>query len=272
MSATRTSLAEVYLSAGKYLREIRLQLGLTLTEVQDASGILAAEENNEEMYISTARLGQIEIESSPPSVFKILSLSAIYGIDFLDLLGRYGVKPDRVHKYRKKVSRLITHPISTAIHEPGTTVTFPMRIDPRFHRETTELINRVVPIWGEIPAALLAHFNPREHQYGYVGLNDYAMFPLIRPGALVMIDGKRNRIVQEGWQNECERPIYFIEMHEGYRVSWCELQAGKLMLVPHPGSPVHIQTVNFPDDAVVVGQVVGVAMRIAPGSEATPAS
>ena len=249
-----------------------MRLGLSLREVQDASAVLAAEENNEEMYISDARLGQIEVESSAPSVFKILSLSAIYGIDFLRLLQRYGVKPDRVHKYRKKVSRQFTHPISTAIHEPDTVVTVPMRIDPRFHWGMTELINRVVAIWGEVPAALLTHFNPREHLYAYVGLNDYTMSPLIRPGALVMVDGKRNRIVQEGWQNEYERPIYLIEMHDGYRVSWCEFEAGKLVLVPHPASPVRIQTVNFPDDADVVGQVVGVAMRIAPGSEATPAS
>lgn len=272
MPAPKTALSEVHLSPGRYLREKRLQLGLSLREVQDASVILAAEENNEEMYISFARLLQIETESSPPSIFKILSLSVIYGIDFIYLLQHYGVRPDRIHKYRKKVSRHFTHPISTEMHEPDTTVTVPLRIDPRFHWENTELINKVVAIWGEIPASLLAHFNPREHLYAYVGLKDYTMFPLIRPGALVMVDGKRNRIVQEAWQNEYERPIYLIEMHDGYRVSWCQFEAGKLMLVPYPASPVRIQAVSFPDDAVVVGQVVGVAMRIAPGPETTPAS
>ena len=86
-----TSLAEVQLSAGKYLREVRLRLGLGLREVQDASAILAAEENNEEMYISSAWLGELEIEStSVPSVFKFLSLSTIYGIDFLYLLQQIG--------------------------------------------------------------------------------------------------------------------------------------------------------------------------------------
>ena len=127
-------------------------------------------------------------------------------------------------------------------------------------------------MWGEIPAAMLTHFNPREHIYAYVGLKDYTMFPLIRPGALVMIDEKRNRIVQEGWKNEYERPIYFVEMRDGYRLAWCELEAGKLTLIPHPVSPVRTQTVNFSDDAEVVGQVVGVAMRVAPGSETTSES
>jgi len=266
----KLSLAEAQLSAGRYLRELRERLGLGLREVEDASAILAGEESNQEMYISSSRLGQIENESSTPSVFKILSLSAIYGVDFLDLLKRYGVRPDRVHKYRTKISREFTHLVSTAVHEPETTVTIPMRIDPRFRWETTQFINNIVAIWGEIPAAMLTHFNPREHIYAYVGLADYTMFPLIRPGALLMVDDKRNRIVQEGWQNEYERPIYFVEMRDGYRVAWCELKAGKLTLLSYPTSSVQSQTLNFPDAAEVVGQVVGVAMRIVPQSEAIP--
>jgi hypothetical protein len=249
-----------------------MRLGLSLREVEDASAILATEEANQEMYVSSSWLGEMEIEPSPPNVFKILSLSVIYGIDFFQILQRYGVKPDRVHKYRKKISRQFTHPISTDVHQPDTTVTIPMRIDPRFQWETTQLINRVVAIWGAIPAAMLTQFNPREQIYAYVGLQDYTMFPLIRPGALLTIDNKRTRIVQEGWQHEYERPIYFVELRDGYRVAWCELKAGKLTLLSYPTSRVQTHTVNFPDDAVVVGRVVGVAMRIVPGSEAAPDS
>lgn len=263
-----STLAEVQLSAGRYLKEVRTRLGLGLREVQEASAVLAAEENNEEMYVSAARLVQIENESSAPSVFKILSLSAIYGIDFLRLLKRYGVNPDRVHSYRKKVGRRSTHPVSTAIHDLDTQVTIPLRMDPRFQWETTQFLNRAVAIWGEIPAAFLTQFNLREHIYAYVGLDDYTMFPLIRPGAIVMIDGRRRRIVQEGWLSESDRPIYFIELRDGYRVAWCQLEAGKLTLIPHPVSAVRAQSVSFPDEAEVVGQVVGVAMRIVPESEA----
>lgn len=258
------------LSAGRYLKEVRNRLGLGLRDVQEASSVLATDEDNEEMYISAARLVQIENESSAPSVFKILSLSVIYGIDFLSLLRCYGVKPDRVHHYRRKISRELTHLVSSAVHDLDTTVSFPMRMDPRFQWETTQLINRAVAIWGEIPAAFLTHFNPREHMYGYVGLEDYTMFPLIRPGALVMIDGNQRRIIQDRWRSEHERPIYFVELREGYRVCWSQLDAGKLTLIPHPVSPVRAQSVSFPDEADVVGQVVGVAMRIAPGSETNP--
>lgn len=257
------------MSAGRYLKEVRTHLGLAHRDVQEASAILAAEEENQELYISAARVAQIENESSVPSVFKILSLSAIYGIDFLVLLKLYGVQPDRVHEYRKKVGRHFTRLVSSVVHDMDTKVTIPMRIDPRFEWKTTQLVNRMVAIWGDIPAAFLTQFNPRKYMYGYVGLDDHTMFPLIRPGALVMIDDKRRRIAQGDWQNEYDRPIYFVELREGYRLSWCELNGGKLTLIPHPGSSARAQTVSFPDDAEVVGQVVGVAMRISSESGAS---
>lgn len=250
--------------AGRYLKEVRTRLGLAHRDVQEASATLADQEGNPELYISAGRLAQVENEPSVPSVFKILSLSAIYGIDFHELLRRYGVHADRVHEYRKRVSRQLTHLVSSTVHDLDTKVTIPMRMDPRFEWKTTQLINRLVAIWGDIPAAFLAQFNPRKFVYGYVGLDDHTMFPLVRSGALVMIDGKRCRIEQGRWQSEYDRPIYFIERRHGYTLSWCELNGTKLTLIPHPASLMRAETVNFPDDAEVVGQVVAVAMRLAP--------
>ncbi len=262
-------LCPISLSAGRYLKKARLRLGLCLRDVQDASAILAAEENNQELHISAARLVQIENEPSVPGVFKLLGLSAIYGLDFLDILRRYGVIPDRVHHYRNRLQQTRTHPISTSIHNMDTMITVPARLDPSFRWETTQLLNRVVALWGEIPAALLVGFNPRRHIYGYVGLEDQTMFPLLRPGALVMVDGNRRRVIQKEWGNEHERPIYFIEMRDGYRCAWCQLEEGRLTLIPHPMSSVPAESFNYPGEAEIVGQVVGMAMRLVPAEAAS---
>jgi hypothetical protein len=45
-------------------------------------------------------------------------------------------------------------------------------MDPRFRWETTQLLNQMVAVWGEIPATLLMNFNPRKHILGLVGLDD----------------------------------------------------------------------------------------------------
>ena len=270
--ATQHSKSEQHaeLSPGQYLKQVRRRLQMGFREVQEASATLAAEEKNDEFYISAARLFQIENESSAPSASKILSLSAIYGLDFLDLLSRYGVNPDRVHYYRNLLSLATTRPLSARVYRMDTAVTIPVRMDPRFRWETTQLINRAVAVWGEIPAAFLAGFNPREHMWGYVGLEDTTMSPLLRPGALVMVDAHRRRIIQKDWENECDRPIYFVELREGYRCAWCQIEDGRLTLIPSPLSAVPAQTFSHPNDAEVVGQVVGVWMRIAPPGEEIP--
>jgi transcriptional regulator with XRE-family HTH domain len=254
------------LRPGKYLKEVRERLGLTLREVQEASRRLALQECNWAMYISAARLDQIENSpngNSEPSNHRLLSLSAIYGVDFLQILGSYGIRPDRVHEFRRVLNDKETHPISTELHDLGTMVTVPLRMDPRFRWETTQLINSMVAVWGEIPACLLTNFNPREHILGLVGLEDRTMSPLIRPGALIWVDGKRRRVAT-GEFSETERPIYFVELRDGYRCAWCQVDEGVLTLIPHPSSGVAVQTFNFPDDAEIVGQVAGIAMRLLP--------
>ncbi len=57
--------------------------------MQEASALIAADEKREEFYISAARLAQIENENSAPSIYKILTLSPVYGIDFFSILQQF---------------------------------------------------------------------------------------------------------------------------------------------------------------------------------------
>ena len=265
MATPRQKQVKVEVSPGQYLRERRQQLGMDYREVQEASSVLARQERNANMFISPPRLAQIE-GGSEPGNHKLLSLAAIYGLDFLDLLGRYGVKPDRVHYYRTFLQQKRSQRLSTEIHDLETTVKLPLHMDPRFRWETTQLVNQMVAVWGEIPATMLMNFNPRNHIVGLVGLEDHTMSPLIRPGALVLVDDNRRKIVDTGWTNEHDRPIYFIELRDGYRCAWCQLENEKLFLIPHPLSHSLVESFNFPNDAEVVGQVVGIAMRTIPAA------
>jgi transcriptional regulator with XRE-family HTH domain len=257
--------------AGPYLRDIRQRLGLGLRDVQQASAAIAAEEKNEEFYLSAARLAQIESGDSAPSMYKLFTLSVVYGVDFVALLEQFGVHPDRVHYYRGALKLEVTHPVSAELHSLDTRITLPVRLDPAFRWEATQLVSRLVALWAEIPAAFLQHLNPRRNMYGYIGMGDYTMYPLLRPGALVMIDGTRRRILRGGWEHESERPIYFVELRDGYRCAWSQSDGTRLTLIPHPMSPVPAETFSLGNEAEVVGQVAGVAMRLVPGPRPTPA-
>ena len=242
-----------------------------MREVQDASLVIASEEGNENFYVSPARLTQIENEESVPSFYKLFSLCSIYGLDLNDVLRRYGVNANRTRAYRTRFLSDITRTTSAEVYGFEDKVLVPVRLDPTFRWETTQLVNRVVAMWGEIPAAFLLNNNPHKHTYGYVGLTDRTMFPLLRPGSLVMIDPERKRVVHDGWKNEFDRPVYFVELRNGYRCAWCQIQGSRLSLIPHPVSNVPVQSFNLTTEAEVLGQVVGVAMRLVPPNTSSPA-
>ena len=62
------------------------------------------------------------------------------------------------------------------------------------------------------------------YRYGYIGMKDHMMYPLIMPGAIVQIDERRTKIVRRSWHHESERPIYFLEMRTGFACCWCALE------------------------------------------------
>ena len=106
------------------------------------------------------------------------------------------------------------------------------------------------------------HLDLRKSMYGYIGLEDYTLFPLIRPGSLVQIDARQRKISAEKWKTEFDRPIYFVELRNGYVCSWCQVDRGQLIVIPHPHSHQDVRRFDYPSQAEIVGRVTGVAMRI----------
>ena len=252
------------ISPGSFLREVRLRLHLGLRDVQKASSKIAVKEKNKRFHISAARLAQIENDNAIPSVFKIFTLAAIYGLSFHEILTSYGVDSDRTHRYREEIKLSATRPVSAELHNLNTKVTIPVRLDPTFKWETTQLINRVVAFWGEIPAAFLLECSPKQHTYAYIGLEDNTMHPLLRPGSLVTIDGERRQVASGGWNNEYERPIYLVELRDGYLCGWCHVSESHITILPHPISKAPPRIFSLATEAEVIGQVVAVAMRLVP--------
>jgi hypothetical protein len=76
------------------------------------------------------------------------------------------------------------------------------------------------------------------------------------------VDESRNRVVEGSWRSEYERPIYFVETRDGHTCSWCSMRREEIILQPHPLSPVPVRILRHPQEAEVLGQVVGVAMKL----------
>ena len=247
---------------GEQLKEIRNRLGVTTREVEELSRKIALQSGNEEFSISNAWLTQVENGNSVPSIYKIFSLSAIYRTRSLDVLRIFDVDTDDIARYQVDLPRKNTGLVTLELPDPKTSVRFPIRFDRGFSLERTSLISRMVEVWGEVPISLIQKLDVRHCQYGYIGLDDFTMDPILRPGSFVQIDADLNRVQPSAWRTEFDRPIYFVELRDGYACSWCEVGESQITLLPHPLSGRPVRRFRYPDDAEIVGQVAAVAMRL----------
>lgn len=164
-----------------------------------------------------------------------------------------------------------TYLVAPMIEQRGETIVAPLELRNKVTIEQTNLVSRMFESWGEIPLALLHQMNLRTSLLGYIGTEDYTLYPLIRPGSFVQIDSRQTKITSN-WKNEFDRPIYFVELREGYVCSWCELHGSQLILLPTAQSREHARHVRYPGDADVLGRVTAVTMRIAELYEGPPKS
>jgi hypothetical protein len=138
----------------------------------------------------------------------------------------------------------------------------PVKLDPGFDLRETSDLGRMVQQWGTVPFSLLGHLASKDYTYGFIGSEDFTMYPILHPGTFVQVDESKRVVVEGQWRSEYERPIYFVETREGFTCCWCSLRPNSLILQPHPLSPTPVRVLKHPQEAEVIGQVVGVAMRI----------
>jgi len=258
--------------AGERLKQMRLRLGLTTREISELSKKIASAEGNEEYAVSHARLIQIENDESTPSVYKLFTLSAVYARPFTELVSFY-VDLEKIASHHLDMEMNHTRLASFEVYNESQAVSFPVRFDPGFRVEKTNLLSRMIEVWGEVPVGFLRYLNVRKLRYGFIGLEDYTMYPLLRPGSFVQIDQQQKP--QEGggaYRSEHERPIWFLELRNGYLCSWCEVHRDRLVSVPHPLSPCRTQEFALPNEAEIVGRVTAVAARLVNPPAAPPAT
>jgi len=243
---------------GEKLKRVREKLRLTYRDVEKASQKIAASHNNDEFAIALSRLSDIEHKDTAPTIFRLHSLCAIYRLDLYDLLGWYGVPAQTIAADIFRTPLAQTHPLHL---QPHSTVTVPNPIEIEFDLGKTTFLNHLVRRWGTAGLGLLNGLDMRRQLYGLIGLEDSSMYPILHPGSLVLIDDRRRRIASAGWTSELDRPIYFIELRDGYRCGWCSSRGGKLIYQPHPSSEQPPEIFDS-RDIDVIGQVTGVAMLL----------
>lgn len=215
---------------------------MTVRDVEQASHRIADAKGDKNYCISNSWLAQLENGISAPNIWTSFSLCAIYRVTLRDFLLLYNVDIDEIEKYT-----FVANPHLTSL-QPN------MKDNGRPAPAAND--GRLPPASGLMPADDSQHVI-----YGYIGLTDYTMYPLIRPGAVVEIDTSQNKLQANSWHNEFERPIFFIELRDGYACGWCEVQGNQLLIIPHHSSPATIRRFIYPREAEIVGRVVSYNTR-----------
>jgi len=247
--------------AGQKLKRARERLNLRYRDVEEASLRIAERHQNDEFVINLSRLADIENKGTVPSLYRLYALCAIYRLDPVEVMEWYGVNLSGLPADAASIDVERTHQIGFAVNGHGE-VWAPLALDPGLDLRRTTYLSRMIQRWGKLPLMMLNGVSLNNYRYGFIGTEDWNMYPLIQPGSLVLIDDAKRKIVNGGYTNEFDRPIYFLEHRQGYCCGWCYLNDNQLILQPHPASGCPPEVFSFPDQIDVVGQVTGVAMRL----------
>jgi transcriptional regulator with XRE-family HTH domain len=250
--------------AGQKLKRARERLNLRYRDVEEASNQIAARHNNDEFSIALSRLSDIENKGTVPTIYRLYSLCTIYRLDVNEVLDWYGVNVATLAADAASIQMQRTHLIGFGANGYGD-AQMPLALDPGIDLRRTTFLSRMIQRWGKLPLTLLNSLDMKNYRYAFIGSEDWTMYPLIQPSSLVLIDDSHRKVVNTGWQNEFERPIYFFEHRKGFSCGWCTLNENQLVLQPHPSSMCYPEIFTYPADIDVVGQVVGVAMRLDQG-------
>ena len=250
--------------AGQKLKRARERLNLRYRDVEDASLRIAERRRNDEFVVNLSRLSDIENKGTVPNIYKLYTLCAIYRIDWAEVLSWFSVNLDELAADAAIIEIDKTHSIGFTAGTSGD-VLLPLALDPGIDVRKTAYLSRMIQRWGKLPLMLLNGLDLKTHRYAYIGADDWFMYPLIQPGSLIQIDESRRKPLITGWTSEHDRPIYFCETRDGYVCGWCSIGDRHVTLMPHPASqcaPVVFQSL---DEFDVIGQVIGVAMRLDQG-------
>jgi transcriptional regulator with XRE-family HTH domain len=243
------------MNAGLRLRQARERLGLTYREVERASYEIASRRGRPEFIMHISRLADIENRDAVPGLHKLYTLAAVYRLNPAEILGWYDIPVDECFHDGARFPVPKTH-----LMAPPKALRIPLKFDPAFDPNRTELLTRMVEKWGHFEGVLTNGHS--KSAFGYIGMSDRRMAPLLRPGSIVLVDGSVRKIENSGWKTEHDRPMYFVEIHDGYRCGWFYKDGSRLVMQPHPLSRCLPETWETPGEAEVLGRVRGVVTRL----------
>jgi hypothetical protein len=178
-----------------------------------------------DFILHISRLADIENNNVVPTLYKLFSLAAIYHLDPLELSAWYEAPFQQAFHEGASIPPPRTH-----LAEPFLLPPIPIHAQGALDADVTSLLAHLPSALGGSP---VPSSSQKRFRYGYIGLSDRRMAPILRPGSVVIIDTSILTIDDSAWSSEYDRPLYFVELREGYRCGWFYRSKSTLIMQPH---------------------------------------
>jgi hypothetical protein len=238
---------------GLRLRQTRESLGLTYRHVEQASYEIAAKRGRQEFILHISRLADMENHNVVPSLHKLYSLATIYHLSALEISRWYEAPFLQAFEDGAAFPAPLTHLYEASGNSTRTEETSP---PPAPDANSTAPCNEFPSNTSAFPG--IPQNADGRFRYGYIGLADRRMTPILRPGSIVLVDTSLRRIEDADWSSEYDRPLYFVETRAGYRCGWFQKYKSRLIMQPHTLSRCTPEAWRLPEEAEILGKVVGV--------------
>jgi len=239
------------LPPGLRLRQTREALGLTYRDVEQASCEIAVKRGRPDFILHISRLADIENRNVVPSLYKLYSLATIYHTSPVEISSWYEAPFVRTFEdgtaFRAPHTHLYEFQKNQLSPENHSSATSP---------ECTGLLaesSTLSSSFRQVNGAM-----PERYRYGYIGLTDRRMAPILRPGSMVLVDTAIRKVEDADWSSEYDRPLYFVETRGGYRCGWFQKHKSRLIMQPHTLSRCAPEAWRMPEEAEILGKVVAV--------------
>jgi len=154
---------------------------------------------NQEFVVLISRLSDIENQGTIPSIYRVYSLCCIYRLDLNDVAAVDGVPvesiPADASGCRSKKRMASTQ--SRRRHDGDDSA----GAGSGDRSETDIFRQRTGAAMGKLPLALLSGVDVSRFRYGFVGTEDWSMYPYVPPGSLLVVDDSKRRIQSAGWRS-----------------------------------------------------------------------
>jgi hypothetical protein len=235
---------------GEEMRSRLQQLHIGVRRVDECSRQDAGKEHNGALHISRYRLRELQQNPDDITVAEIAELAKLCHTTLKDLLNLY-------LSYYPRLLGEAEQPPSThllpdqACEWPGSLASPCNETGLLPSGQNHYKFDVSSPLWP----------SGSHYIFGRIGLEDRTMWPLLPPGSIVRVNTRQKTVARHGsWHNDYDRPIYFLEIRDGFACGWCDLYDRQLIVTPHSLSPASPRSFALGREVEVRGRVMGYAV------------